>query len=398
MFGAFFYTMKKRSILVIGLCTFFLLPYLSVAQTDSLRITLNIVVGSDSAYSGATLVFTDGTGKNQRYSASVVNGGGQMMVPKQKRCTEAVLQLQSKNESRDLIMVRPLSLWIDSVDINVAGLAEELEFASVSGGRENERYSELRASTADINRKMKDLYLPLMRKEVQANSSESEDIFNEIGVLSQKEADLQKVFIRDNPSLYVSMMLLYRMKNRYTSDDYGRAFNNLSTDFKDTKIAAEMQEMIQNEVVTSAGMPAITFERTTLKEESFKLDDLKGQVVLIDFWGSWCAPCKVSMPHLKHLYDKYKSSGFEIVGVAQEHGKTLEASKASWNKAVIELGLDWINVLNNEGKEAFDIVKAYRVRGFPTKILLDREGNVILRVTASATDDVDRALEHIYGF
>jgi len=106
---------------------------------------------------------------------------------------------------------------------------------------------------------------------------------------------------------------------------------------------------------------------------------LKGKYVLIDFWGSWCKPCRASHPHLKELYAQYKSKGFEIIGVAQELAKTPEEQRRLWTAAVAQDGLGWLQVLNNENKEGFDAVKEYTVTAFPTKILLDREGNLIGR-------------------
>lgn len=188
------------------------------------------------------------------------------------------------------------------------------------------------------------------------------------------------------------------MKNRYTTDDYAKAFEGLTDRYSSTRMAKTIYSNIEKESVTRKGAKAFDFERTTLSGEAFRLSELKGQVYLLDFWGSWCAPCRASMPHLKDLYNRYKDKGFEIVGIAQEHGKTFEQSSTSWKKAVDELGIHWINVLNNENNEELDIVKLYRVTGYPTKILVDEHGEIILRVTASATDDIDVALKKVYGF
>lgn len=106
---------------------------------------------------------------------------------------------------------------------------------------------------------------------------------------------------------------------------------------------------------------------------------LKGRYVLLDFWGSWCRPCRASHPHLKELYAKYKDKGFEIIGISSEHAKTPEERHKLWTTAIAEDGLTWLQVLNNENAEKFDAVKEYSVTAFPTKILLDREGNVIGR-------------------
>lgn len=104
---------------------------------------------------------------------------------------------------------------------------------------------------------------------------------------------------------------------------------------------------------------------------------LKGRYVLLDFWGSWCHPCRASHPHLKELYSKFKDKGFEIVGIASEHAKTAEERNKLWTTAIAEDGLTWLQVLNNVNADQFDAVKEYGVTAFPTKILLDRDGNII---------------------
>jgi thiol-disulfide isomerase/thioredoxin len=112
---------------------------------------------------------------------------------------------------------------------------------------------------------------------------------------------------------------------------------------------------------------------------------LKGHYVLLDFWGSWCRPCRASHPHLKELYAKYKDKGFEIIGIATEHAKTKEECIKLWTTAIAEDGLTWLQVLNNENAEKFDAVKEYNVTAFPTKILLDRDGNVIGRYVGNGS-------------
>lgn len=112
---------------------------------------------------------------------------------------------------------------------------------------------------------------------------------------------------------------------------------------------------------------------------------LKGRYVLLDFWGSWCRPCRASHPHLKELYSKFKDKGFEIIGIASEHAKTAEERHKLWTTAVSEDGLTWLQVLNNENAQQFDAVKEYEVTAFPTKILLDRDGNIIGRYVGNGS-------------
>jgi thiol-disulfide isomerase/thioredoxin len=108
--------------------------------------------------------------------------------------------------------------------------------------------------------------------------------------------------------------------------------------------------------------------------------DLKAthaKYVLLDFWGSWCHPCRASHPHLKELYAEYKDKGFEIIGIAQEMAKDTAQLRKNWETAVKEDGLTWRQVLNNQNGKQFDAVTQFGITAFPTKILLDSEGNIV---------------------
>ncbi|MNK28399.1 Thiol-disulfide oxidoreductase ResA [compost metagenome] len=126
-------------------------------------------------------------------------------------------------------------------------------------------------------------------------------------------------------------------------------------------------------------LQAFSLYKRDMKGKIIRLDSLKGKYVLLDFWGSWCKPCRNSHPHLKELYAKYKDKGFEIIGISQEMGADLGASKASWRKAIAEDDLPWIQVLDNEHRDKFNAVVQFGVAAFPTKILLDKEGNIIAK-------------------
>lgn len=93
--------------------------------------------------------------------------------------------------------------------------------------------------------------------------------------------------------------------------------------------------------------------------------------ILIDFWGSWCIPCRASHPKLRELYENYKDKGLEIISIAHEFGQDAAAISKKWQQAVEADKMDWLQVLNNENQEKFDTVKAFSVGMFPTKILIE---------------------------
>jgi thiol-disulfide isomerase/thioredoxin len=126
---------------------------------------------------------------------------------------------------------------------------------------------------------------------------------------------------------------------------------------------------------------------------------LKGKYVLLDFWGSWCRPCRASHPHLKELYAKYKDKGFEIIGIALEHSKSLDDDRKTWQTAIEQDGLTWMQVLDNENLDKFNSVQQWEVTAFPTKILLDRDGNIIGRYvgTGNGSAAFGEKLEELLG-
>ncbi|MNL33255.1 Thiol-disulfide oxidoreductase ResA [compost metagenome] len=163
-------------------------------------------------------------------------------------------------------------------------------------------------------------------------------------------------------------------------------------------MAKDIEKTVQRLSLTKAGTPVFDFERTDKDGNKVSTAALKGRTYILDFWGSWCGPCRASHPHLKELYKKYKSKGFEIVAIAQERGKSLEESKAKWLKAIEEDGISWVHILNQDGIEKQDIVKTFNVNAFPTKILIGADGKIITRTTSGASDAIDKAMEKIYGF
>ena len=108
----------------------------------------------------------------------------------------------------------------------------------------------------------------------------------------------------------------------------------------------------------------------TVNGDTIRLSSLKGKVVLLDFWASWCGPCRSSNKELVKLYPKYKAKGFEIFGVS------IDAGRKNWLKAISKDKINWLQV-NDPGDWNAKIVAQWGLYGIPTSYLIDKNGKLI---------------------
>ena len=108
--------------------------------------------------------------------------------------------------------------------------------------------------------------------------------------------------------------------------------------------------------------PEIVLKDTSGKD--VKLSSLKGKVVLIDFWASWCGPCRRANKHLKKIYEKYKDQGFEILSIS------VDDSKNAWRKAINEDKTGWLHVIDEK-----NLATSWNIQFIPTTFLIDKKGN-----------------------
>jgi thiol-disulfide isomerase/thioredoxin len=374
---------------------FFGLSFFSFSQ-DSLTIHGKLKdIGNSKMY----FSLTNNEGKNENYTATAVNDVFWLRVKKQRLPVVARLGLPIKRDTSMKMYAPPMQLtfFVHQSDIEINGRANELFIAAVKGGKENDAYEKLKKKTAPLEKKDRDLLQQITNWDSATDTMERKKLFEEAAVSRRKQTALQKEFIKNNPAYFASLFLLSRMENYFTTGDYAAAFANLNDDYKQTLLAQNIAKRIEKLSPTAPGKPAIQFVKNDKDGKEINLAEYKGKLVLLDFWGSWCGPCRASHPHLKELYAKYKEKGFEIIAIASETAKTPAEQKEKWLAAIEKDNINWVHILNNETKEKQDLVKSYGIEGFPTKILLDKDGKILLRITASATDDIDKALEKYLG-
>ena len=116
--------------------------------------------------------------------------------------------------------------------------------------------------------------------------------------------------------------------------------------------------------------PRVHIKLPTFKGDSLTLESFKGKVILLDFWASWCMPCRSANKELVKLYNKYKTQGFEIFSVS------IDESKKDWQKAVAKQKITWIQVNDPRGWDAQTAIR-WNIYQLPTTYLINKSGDVV---------------------
>ncbi|MBC7850286.1 MAG: AhpC/TSA family protein [Chitinophagaceae bacterium] len=202
-----------------------------------------------------------------------------------------------------------------------------------------------------------------------------------------EEANL--TFFTNYPTSYVTAYSLQIVARDLSTDSINFFYNRLPAIVKQSVYGRNINDQIERRKLGAVGTVASTFTKTDIDGKTLNLSDLKGKYVLLDFWGSWCLPCRKGNPHLIELYNRYKSRGFEVVGVAAD-----DRTPDAWRKAVKEDQLPWLQVLQGDKPDA-NVGKNYNVESYPTKILIDREGKIIGRYGEDEAE-LDKMLAEIF--
>ncbi len=197
-------------------------------------------------------------------------------------------------------------------------------------------------------------------------------------------------FFATHPDSYVTAYMLRYHLDDLTLDSLKMFYTNMNQTLQQSSYGKELERGIQKLTDGSPGSIANDFTTKDITGKTLKLSDFRGKYVLLDFWASWCLPCRKGNPHLKKLYTRYKSKGFEIIGVSDD-----DADTTAWKKAVekdglpwrqVLRGLDWIKI-NNEEENPKDISEKYGIHTLPTQILIDPKGVIIGRYGEESNDE-----------
>lgn len=223
------------------------------------------------------------------------------------------------------------------------------------------------------NEYIKVYHIPAM--EGKFNTEEGMKLANEYSDLNEQSIKYTFDYIHAHPESRISfdqgMYAMAGYTTTLTVPQIDDLVSTIGTAWKGASIMTEFLEEAKKAKKTALGIKYQDFEFLTPEGKKVMLSQVvpEGKIVLVEFWASWCGPCRAEIPHLKHL-NETKSNDFSIVSIS------LDEDDASWRKAMKEEGMIWTQLVDYKGFEG-EIAQAYNIFGIPHSLLLDREGRII---------------------
>ncbi|MES2330339.1 MAG: TlpA disulfide reductase family protein [Bacteroidota bacterium] len=341
------------------------------------------------------LSYTNSEGRIVRDS-TVVQKGMFRFEGSIKEPTNAYISGKTKTRSVD----DPNSSSVFLEPGNLSAVMEDGKFkqALITGSKTQTEYALLQSQLTKVRNRWK-IVMDTLSAVNKRSNFEYQELKNWVLAPYYAETnEIEYAFYDTHRESYVTAYQLRFRARDLTTDSLKLFYNRFPGKVKESSYGKLVMTEITKRKIGVPGAIATNFNTVDINGNKFSLADYKGKYVLLDFWASWCVPCRKGNPHLKELYAKYNAKGFEVVGVSDD-----DRDNAAWKKAVEQDGLPWKHVLrglksvNGVFDRSADINESFNISSLPTQILIDPAGKIIARYGDGGEDHalLDSKLESL---
>jgi len=267
-------------------------------------------------------------------------------------------------------------LYLEKGNINITA-KDSVKYAVITGSKLNDDNAKYEAFLAAPEKTLKTINTEYAaasadKKKDQEFVSGLQSRFN---AAMERRKELQRQYIKENPDSYVSLMALTEVAGRDVNiSTVEPLYKGLSTGMRSTTAGLALAKSIEAARATSIGAMAPLFTQNDVNDQPVSLASFRGKYVLVDFWASWCGPCRGENPNVVKAYNQYKTKNFTVLGVSLDR----PGKKDAWLAAIKADGLEWTQVSDLKFWDN-EAAKAYSIRSIPQNYLIDPSGKIIAK-------------------
>lgn len=250
--------------------------------------------------------------------------------------------------------------YLENGNITIKGSRYNTTATGTETNRQNNIYN------TDINPMFGDIYNVNVALSMATTPEAKDSLKTKKQALEEELLGKEVAFVQQYPASPVSLRIVEYICRNAKSEDILRYVSYLSEDQQATETVTKLKDYAHRQKLTEAGTVAPDFTLTDAKGGKVSLADYRGKYLLVDFWASWCGPCRASFPAVKELYAKYNGEKFDILGLS------LDKKEPAWRKAMEEEKCPWTQVVDLDGT----VANKYAVSTIPLMVLIAPDGTI----------------------
>lgn len=296
-------------------------------------------------------------------------------------------EISGKVEELDLYFLRDektnqmISLIIENAPIEIQLNKDSIQTSVVKGTFHNEELMKFNTEFTKMQNGLQEFQSvnsEKMQTAIQTNDTiTSNQLKKEYFALRDKMEGFQGEYAKTNNKSFISVLIIKDLLNNpsVSSDEVSEMYKNLAPELKTNKHAKKIEETLENLSKIAIGKKAPEFSAKSPEGNEISLKSAMGsKVTIIDFWASWCKPCRIENPNMVALFNEFKDSGLSIIGVSLDQEGKLE----DWKNAITQDNLTWFHVSNLKFWQD-PIAELYNVKSIPAIFVLDANGTIVAK-------------------
>ena len=285
-------------------------------------------------------------------------------------------EFTGKLESPEILYIsdkeirKAVPVFVSNDNITIQGDWNDLKNVKIGGAPYQAEYDAFKKTIDPINKEEDELYEKYKEAEEIGDEAAKEAISDQYDELEDKKKELIKDYVLQHPDTPVSAYLVVRSIYYFDLEDLEEFVKSFDQSIQNSRYVQDLNKRVENLRKVAIGEKYTDISMPDTSGAMVSISDLDGKYRLIDFWASWCGPCREENPNLVEVYHQYKDKGFTVIGIAFDN------NAERWKKAIVDDKLEWLQMSDLKGWES-KASEVYVISSIPSNVLIDPEGIII---------------------